>query len=95
MPARGSTTARGYGSAHQRERKRWQPVVEAGRAYCTEVVCLEGDRWIHPAAEWDLAHGDTRDTYRGPAHVLCNRSEGGQRGRAKQLGIDTTRRWAL
>ena len=74
-----NTTARGYGTAHQRERKRWARQVEAGKAHCTEPVCLMDDRWIPPGTPWDLAHGPTRDTYRGPAHHRCNRTEGALR----------------
>jgi hypothetical protein len=74
-----TTTQRGYGSPHQRARKRWAPVVAAGNARCAEPVCLRSSRWIKPGEAWDLAHGDTRTQYRGPAHPDCNRSEGSRR----------------
>lgn len=34
------TSARGYGSEHQRERARWAPIVAAGEASCAEAICL-------------------------------------------------------
>lgn len=89
-----STTARGYGTQHQRERKRWAPVVARGDAYCTETLCLierdGGSRWIEPGAAWDLAHTPDRLAYLGPAHSRCNRSEGAERGNGK-----ATRGWVL
>jgi hypothetical protein len=80
MSARRSANQRGYDHHHQAERERWEPIVDAGDAYCTEPICLEPTRWIEPGSAWDLAHGDTRDEYRGTAHATCNRSEGGRRG---------------
>lgn len=74
-----TTTQRGYGSSHQRLRKQYARMVAAGRAQCSEVVCLSPTRWIQPGTPWDLAHGATRDTYRGPAHAACNRSESATR----------------
>jgi hypothetical protein len=63
-----SSTARGYGYAHQQERKRWKPVVEAGQA-----VCARCNEPIAPDAKWDLDHTDDRQAYRGPSHRACNR----------------------
>ena len=75
-----STAARGYGSRHRRLRQLYARMVAVGRAQCSEVVCLMPTRWIQPGTPWDLAHGPTRDTYLGPAHAACNRSEGATRG---------------
>jgi len=80
--SRPSAAERGYDARHQAERERWRPVVDAGDAECAELVCLMPTRWIEPGTPWDLAHGDMREEYRGPAHQLCNRSEGGRRGHA-------------
>ncbi len=77
-----STTARGYGTAHQAERARWAPIVEAGGAQCTAPICLEPDRTIAPDDEWDLGHNDDRTGWRGPEHPRCNRAEGGRNGAA-------------
>lgn len=72
-----STTARGYGTRHQRERARWAPIVKAGRA-----VCARCGKPIAPDAEWDLGHDDNdRSRYAGPEHAReCNRSAGAKRG---------------
>jgi hypothetical protein len=100
----GGTTARGYGSEHQRARAQLAPVVAEGRAWCTEPVCLMRSRWIRPGSDWDLAHLPDRSGYRGPAHARCNRSEGskrGNRGRGRRrpvipavvTGWRTSRQW--
>src|SRR5690348_3032271 len=79
MPRPGSTTARGYGPAHQAERERLRPTVDAGHAYCAEPRCLQAEdgygRWIEPGTPWDLAHNRATGDYHGPAHARCNRSE--------------------
>lgn len=67
---------------HRTTRDYWRPIVAAGEAQCAEVECLADTRAIDPDQPWDLAHGDTPNTYRGPAHPACNRSEGGRRGHA-------------
>lgn len=72
-----------YGYRHRQEREAWRPIVEAGRAYCSEVRCLMPSRWIPPGSSWHLAHDHTDPTgtrYRGPAHAGCNSSEGAARG---------------
>lgn len=54
-----------------------KPDVDAGRAYCAELICLMPDRWIAPGSEWDAAHDrENPGQYLGPAHARCNRSEG-------------------
>lgn len=64
------TSARGYGSAHQKLRKQLAPEVEAGGVRCWRC----GDP-IRPGERWDLGHDDhDRNIYRGPEHVACNRS---------------------
>lgn len=86
-----TTTERGYGADHQTERRRWEPIVRAGRASCWRC-----GRRIHPAAPWDLGHDDhDRTRYRGPEHRRCNRSAGARKGnrlrsRAYRLGGVTT-----
>ena len=76
----GTTTARGYGSKHQRERARWKPAVDAGLAYCRQPVCLQRSRWIPPGTDWALGHTDDRSAYLGPCHALCNQRDGARRG---------------
>lgn len=75
-----STTARGYGTEHQRLRAQLKPVVDAGQGWCTEPVCLMRTRWIPPGTAWDLAHLPDRSGYRGAAHRKCNRADGARRG---------------
>ena len=48
-----SSTARGYGIAHQRLRKLWAVRVERG-----EVACRRCGRLIRPGSLWDLGHDD-------------------------------------
>lgn len=97
--SKASTTARGYGSAHQRERRRWAAVVDAGNAYCWRC-----GGHIPPASRWDLGHDDhDRTIYRGPEHTGCNRSAGARKGGQRKalralIGVperpaDTSWRW--
>lgn len=72
-----STTARGYGTTHQAERRRWQPIVDAG-----DAICWRCQQPIAPDADWDLGHNDERTGYIGPEHPTCNRSAGGRNGAA-------------
>jgi hypothetical protein len=62
-----TTTARGYGYAHQQLRRKISRVVAEGRAYCSRC-----GRWISPGAPWDLDHTDDRRGYRGASHRICN-----------------------
>jgi hypothetical protein len=68
---RRSTTERGLGSSHQRNRSRWARVVVGGAVART--------RWgpsIARGEAWDLDHRDDRSGYLGPAHASCNRRAG-------------------
>lgn len=81
-PPKGSTTARGYGHKHQRERRRWVPIVKAGEAYCWRCGGP-----ILPDSEWDLGHDDDdRSVYRGPEHPKCNRAAGARKGNSRRRG---------
>lgn len=71
---RGTTTARGYGHPHQRERAR-QLHAAAGRPCAHCGLPMQADQLL------DLAHTDDRAGYRGMAHASCNRRDGGQRAR--------------
>lgn len=85
MPTQGTTTQRGYGTAHQRLRARIARTVRAGNA-----TCWRCNQPIAPDAKWDLGHDDyDRSQYMGPEHVACNRATSGRR----TPPIDTSRRW--
>jgi hypothetical protein len=86
------TTARGYGNAHQREKAKWKPVVDAGLAYCHAKLCLMPTRWIDPALVWELGHTEDRTAWTGPEHRRCNRVEGAIRGNRQRR---RHRRWVL
>jgi hypothetical protein len=75
-----STSSRGYGTAHQAERARWQPVIDSGLGTCRAERCRYPDRAILPGADWHLGHTPDRRGYIGPCHPLCNVTEGGSRG---------------
>lgn len=75
--AKSSTAARGYGRAHQQERQRWTPKVDAGL-----VDCARCHQPIEPGRPWDLGHNDDRSAWSGPEHLTCNRSAGGANGAA-------------
>lgn len=69
-----------YRYAHQQERKRLEPLVAAGEAYCVEPICVMPTRWIAPGTPWDVCHDPTGSTTTGPGHARCNRREGAARG---------------
>jgi hypothetical protein len=71
----GSTTARGYGTHHQKLRARWALKVDRGKVYCARC-----GGWIMPGTPWDLGHVDgDKKKYSGPEHAACNRSTAGRR----------------
>lgn len=81
-----STTARGYGAAHNRRRKSDQELVEAGGAVCwrcgrpiVPMKLLRRDGRM--VSNWHLGHDDDdRTVYRGPEHEKCNLRAGGRQG---------------
>lgn len=102
MPRLASTTARGYGTAHQKERARWQPVVRAGLAECQQGLpgngssgtCVMPTRHIQPDTPWHLGHNDTRTAYIGPTHAQCNLAAAAfTRARAPRTVVATSQRW--
>ena len=72
---RGTSTARGYGSRHQKIRATLNVAVQTGKVNCTR--CSQP---ILPGTPWHLDHDDEdRGTYLGPSHAFCNDSAGGRR----------------
>ena len=63
---------RKYDRAHRRVRRKYAPVVKAGKA-----VCARCGKPIAPNELWDLDH-DAADPlqrrYLGPSHRSCNRA---------------------
>ena len=70
---RGTTTARGYGQAHQATRTRWAARVATG-----QVACTRCGQVIQPTQPWDLGHSDDRSRWTGPECASCNRAAGGR-----------------
>jgi hypothetical protein len=69
-----------YGAAHRALRRRLEPKVAAGLAFCARC----GER-IEPNQAWDLDHRDDRQGYLGPSHATCNRqAKGGRRRRSRE-----------
>ena len=72
---RGTSTARGYGSKHQRTRARLNLEVQQGN-----TACARCGQPIAPNTPWHLDHDDEdKGIYLGPSHALCNVSAGGRR----------------
>jgi hypothetical protein len=74
-PVTASTVARGYGTTHQAERKRWGLVVDAGHA-----VCCRCHLPIAPGASFHLDHRDDKLGYLGVSHPGCNLRAAARRG---------------
>jgi hypothetical protein len=71
---RGSTTARGYDSRHQRLRARLAPIVATDT-----VTCARCGRLIGPGQPWDLGHVDgVKTRYTGPVDADGDRTAGAQ-----------------
>lgn len=91
-----------YRHAHQQERERWRPIVDAGQAMCAEPICLMTTRWIPPGTPWHLSHDPTGTITIGPSHRRCNLAENARRNNPKRNRRTTTttkpatpNRWAL
>jgi hypothetical protein len=87
MPSQGTTTQRGYGAAHEKQRRAWEPKVREGH-----VKCARCRQRIAPGTAWDLGHTDDRTAWTGPEHATCNRSAGGRGGTAAANGRHTALR---
>lgn len=66
-----TTAQRGYGAAHQAERRRWSVII----ATRGPIPCARGcGTLIHDGDDWDLGHTDDRTAWTGPECRRCNRS---------------------
>lgn len=84
-----STTARGYGAAHQSLRKEWAERVNRG-----EVCCAKCGQWIAPGAKWHLGHDEQdRTKYIGPLHQGCNCDTGAFRKIARPKQREWSEQW--
>lgn len=88
MPSAGSKQDRGYGVAHEKQRKAWAPVVRRGQATCARCNVT-----IKPDEPWDLGHTDDRSAWSGPEHQACNRRAGGAASQASRRGLKHSRTW--
>lgn len=67
--ARGTSTERGYGTAHINARKAMARQVATGNARCAR--CNE---FLKPGSDWHLDHTDDRTGYLGASCARCNLS---------------------
>lgn len=70
--ARGTSTQRGYGTAHRRTRARLLPDAYGKPCHLCGELMLTGQRLA-------LDHTPDRTGYRGMAHEWCNNADGGRR----------------
>jgi hypothetical protein len=81
----GKTAARGYSYKHQRSRREWAPLVEAGQVDCWRCRRLIVDGKIRTATgrwvtNWHMGHQDNDRTLPAlPEHVLCNLAAAGRK----------------
>lgn len=78
----------GYSHYHGQERARVKAEMEADGGYCCAIVCLRDSRRIEPGEPFDLGHSTDRQSWHGPEHVACSRSDGAARARAADRGVD-------
>jgi hypothetical protein len=87
----GTTTARGYGTPHQKLRKQLIAAFTPGQP------CARCGQPIWNPAEADLGHTDDKMAYTGLEHQRCNRADGPRRGnklrRRPVIAWITSRRW--
>ncbi|SDD59270.1 hypothetical protein SAMN04488581_2616 [Mycolicibacterium neoaurum] len=74
MPNPGTTTQRGYGSTHQRQRRQWAPKVATGT-----ITCPRCNTPITPNQTWDLGHQTDRNAPTHPEHSGRECPAGGNR----------------
>lgn len=70
---RGSSSQRGYGTAHKKIRASWRARIENGGVCCS--IC---GKPIPPGSNFHLDHNDDRSGYTGATHQACNLSKAGK-----------------
>jgi hypothetical protein len=81
-----STTARGYGAAHQQRRRQWAPQVAMGYVRCGRCGGV-----IAPEEQWDLGHLDgyaKELNLSAPEHAACNRRKIPRRQQTQAKALD-------
>ncbi|MFD1656984.1 hypothetical protein ACFSL4_01720 [Streptomyces caeni] len=87
MAKRKSTTAAGYGYAHQALRRAL--LADAYGKHCPRC-----DLPMLPGQSLDLDHTDDRSGYNGMAHASCNRAAGARKRNAQRRKTwSTSRNW--
>jgi hypothetical protein len=80
----GKTSARGYGAAHQRSRREWEPLVAAGGVVCWRCQRPIVAGMIRTARgkvipSWHMGHLPDRSLPALPEHTWCNLSAAGRK----------------
>lgn len=86
---RESSTQRGYGNEHQKERRRYKALMDQGEQF----FCPECGKWVPPDRDWHLAHDHRNGGYLGPAHPRCNMRESVYRNKPHLKGTRRSREW--
>lgn len=87
----GSTSAGGWGTAHQKLRADYQRRMDAGEQF----TCWRCGHLLQPGMLWHLGHDDVdRSIYRGPEHVGRECPMGGNTATYKRRATPL-RRWNL
>ncbi len=83
MATRKTTAQRGYGTEHQRERKKYERRIKSGETFrcsCARPDCTGHDGQcqtiITAGMQWDLGHNADRTDWSGPECIPCNRGDG-------------------
>jgi len=80
----GTTVQRGYGTPHKKLRLQWEPIVDAGQAFCHATICVKPSRRIIPGTPWTLGHTADRSAWTGPEHQHCGAADGARRKNRKR-----------
>lgn len=84
-------TAHHRSAGWRKVQRKMRPVIAA----TLPAQCVNNcGRTVTPDQTWDIGHivdvalgGSDEPSNLGPAHIRCNRSDGGKAGRAKQIAV--------